>query len=361
MENRLKVGSLFAGIGGICKAFEDSGSDLVWANEIDKNACITYRANFSHKLYEDDIHNLTKRENISNLEDVDIITSGFPCQAFSIAGYQKGFDDPRGNLFFETAKIIDHIKPKAFLLENVRNLVVHDKGRTFEVIKDIIINKLNYSFIPFIINSMDYGDIPQNRERIYIVGFRDEGKYDNFNGEMEYYNVKVEEEYREMVNSRKKTGIKTLDFRVPIPIKLNRNIRDLIDKKEQDNYYYYGEDSRYYEPLNESITSKDSIYQWRRTYVRENKSNVCPTLTANMGTGGHNVPIIKDDYGMRKLTPRECFRFQGFDDNFILPDIARGQLYKQAGNSVTVTVVSRIAEEIINSLGADQYVFNLAR
>ena len=98
-----------------------------------------------------------------------------------------------------------------------------------------------------------------------------------------------------MVNKRKKTGIKTLDFRVPPPIKLNRNIRDLIDEKEQDNYYYYGEDSRYYEPLSESITSKDSIYQWRRTYVRENKSNVCPTLTANMGTGGHNVPIIKDD------------------------------------------------------------------
>lgn len=361
MKTRLRVGSLFAGIGGICKAFDNAGSELIWANEIDKNACITYRANFDHKLYEDDIHNLTKKENICDIEKVDIITSGFPCQAFSIAGYQKGFDDPRGNLFFETAKIIDSIRPKVFLLENVRNLVGHDEGRTFEVIKDIIINKLNYSFIPFIINSMDYGNIPQNRERIYIVGFKDEGKYDNFNGKIGYYNIKEEEDYRKMVNNRSKTGIKTLDFRIPMPINLDKSIRDMIDKNKQDNYYYYGEDSRYYEKLSGSIISKDSIYQWRRTYVRENKSNVCPTLTANMGTGGHNVPIIKDDYGIRKLTPRECFRFQGFDDNFILPDIARGHLYKQAGNSVTITVMNRIAEEIIKSLGVEQYVFNLAR
>ena len=109
MEEKLKVGSLFAGIGGICKAFEKNGFKLTWANEIDKNACITYRKNFNHKLYEDDIHNLTLKENIKDLESVDIVSSGFPCQAFSIAGYQKGFDDSRGNLFFETAKIIEQI------------------------------------------------------------------------------------------------------------------------------------------------------------------------------------------------------------------------------------------------------------
>lgn len=361
MKEKLKVGSLFAGIGGICKAFEDSGSKLVWANEIDKNACITYRTNFSHKLYEDDIHNLTKKENISSLEPVDIVTSGFPCQAFSIAGYQKGFEDPRGNLFFETAKIIDHIKPKAFLLENVRNLVSHDKGRTFATIKDIIVNKMNYSFIPFVLNSMDYGNIPQTRERIYIVGFKDEGKYHKFNEKIEYYNIKVEEDYRKMVGRKRKTGIKTLDFRIPAPLDLNKTIGDLIDKEEQDKYYYYGKDSRYFEQFKENIVSKNTIYQWRRTYVRENKNNVCPTLTANMGTGGHNVPIIKDDFGMRKLTPRECSRFQGFDDSFVLPDIARSHLYKQIGNSVTVTVVSRIAEEMIKVLEDETYVFNIAR
>lgn len=167
MGEILKVGSLFAGIGGICKAFEKNGFTLTWANEIDKNACITYKENFNHELYEDDIHNLTLKENIKDLEPVDIITSGFPCQAFSVAGYQKGFDDPRGNLFFETAKIIEQIKPRAFLLENVKNLVGHDKGKTFKVIKDTITNKLGYSFIPFILNSMVHGNIPQNRERIY--------------------------------------------------------------------------------------------------------------------------------------------------------------------------------------------------
>ena len=229
MSDKLRVGSLFAGIGGICKAFEDAGAELVWANELDKYACITYRANFKHKLYEDDIHNLTKLENIKGLEEVDIITSGFPCQAFSIAGYQKGFNDPRGNLFFETAKIIDHLRPKAFLLENVRNLVSHDNGKTFEIIKDVIINKLKYSFIPFVLNSKDYGNIPQNRERIYIVGFRDEGKYNNFNSKMDQYNIKNEAEYRNIVNNKKKTGIKTLDFRIPEPINRTTNILNLLE------------------------------------------------------------------------------------------------------------------------------------
>lgn len=361
MSYKLRIGSLFAGVGGICKAFEEAGAELIWANEIDKNACNTYRVNFKHKLFEDDIHNLTKLENINQLEPVDLVTSGFPCQAFSIAGYQKGFNDPRGNLFFETAKVIDHLRPKAFLLENVRNLVNHDKGRTFEVIKDVIINKLNYSFIPFILNSMDYGNIPQTRERIYIVGFRDEAKYDNFNGVFKQYNIKLESEYRKLVNSRKKTGIKTLDFKIPEPIKSTINIKDILDQEKQDDYYYYGEESRYYQQLSDTITSKESIYQLRRTYVRENKSKVCPTLTANMGTGGHNVPLIKDEYGIRKLTPRECFRFQGFSDEFILPEIARSHLYKQAGNAVTVSVVKRIAEEIVNVSEAEQYVLNLAK
>lgn len=361
MGARLRVGSLFAGIGGICKAFEDAGLELVWANEIDKNACITYRENFKHKLFEDDIHNLTKDENIGVLESVDIITSGFPCQAFSIAGYQKGFEDPRGNLFFETAKIIKFLRPKAFLLENVRNLVSHDSGRTFEVIRDVIIDGLNYSFIPFVLNSMDYGNIPQSRERIYIVGFRDEGKYDNYNGKLDQYTLKTEDCYRKIVNNRKRTGIKTLDFRIPGPIKLVNSIQNMIEKEKQDDYYYYREDSRYYEQLNDSILSNESIYQLRRTYVRENKSMVCPTLTANMGTGGHNVPLIRDDHGIRKLTPRECFNFQGFNNEFKLPNIARSHLYKQAGNSVTVSVVNRIAEEIANVLEVEQYVLDLAK
>lgn len=347
MEKIFTVGSLFAGVGGICKAFENAGAKMIWANEIDKNACITYRKNFEHTLIEDDIHNLTKQENIKNLEKVDIITSGFPCQAFSIAGYQKGFDDPRGNLFFETAKIIDYIKPKAFLLENVKNLFSHDNGKTIKVIKNIIINDLNYSFIPFILNSKDYGNIPQTRERIYIVGFQNEGKFNNFDNKFEVYNIKEEEEYRKIIRNNRK--IFTENFSIPKPLELTNSIHNVLEKDKQEKYFYYDENSRYYEELNNAIKSKDTIYQWRRVYVRENKNNVCPTLTANMGTGGHNVPLIRDEYGIRKLTPKECAKFQGFND-IKFPEIARSHLYKQMGNSVTVTVVERIAKEIIKVL-----------
>lgn len=347
---KFTVGSLFAGIGGICKGFENAGATLEWANEIDKNACITYRENFSHLLIEDDIHNLTKKDKISSLKKVDIITSGFPCQAFSIAGYQKGFDDPRGNLFFETAKIIEEIKPKAFLLENVKNLTTHDKGNTFKVIKDVVVNQLGYSFIPFVLNSKDYGNIPQTRERIYIVGFRNEKNYDNFDNKIKIYSFKEEEKYRGIKKSRDKLGIKTLDFEIPKPLKLEKTIHDFTIKDKVEDYYYYGIGSKYYTQLTEEMTSKDTIYQWRRVYVRENKNNLCPTLTANMGTGGHNVPLIKDNYGIRKLTPRECSLFQGYAENYKFPNIARSHLYKQIGNSVTVTVIERIAKEILKVL-----------
>lgn len=350
MKRKKTVASLFAGIGGICKGFENAGAKLVWANEIDKNACITYRENFSHSLIEDDIHNLTKQENIKKLKKVDIITSGFPCQAFSIAGYQKGFDDARGNLFFETAKIIEEIKPKAFLLENVKNLTSHDKGNTFKIIKDAVVNKLGYSFIPFVLNSKDFGNTPQTRERIYIVGFKDEANYDNFDGEMKIYSIKDDEKYRNIVSSRKTTGIKTLDFRIPKPEKLNKTINDLISAKKVDDYFYYDESSKYFQQLSAEMKSRETIYQWRRVYVRENKSNLCPTLTANMGTGGHNVPLIRDNYGIRKLTPRECSFFQGYSEEYKFPNIARSHLYKQIGNSVTVTVIEKIAKEILSVL-----------
>jgi len=169
MKEKYKVGSLFSGIGGICTAFKQADFEVSWANEFDKKACETYRENFkSIDLIEGDICKIKHPE---KLGDVDVITSGFPCQAFSIAGYRKGFDDERGNLFFETARFIDRLKPKAFLLENVRNLTAHDNGNTFKVIEDVIRKKLNYSFIPFVLDSKDYGNIPQTRSRIYIVGF----------------------------------------------------------------------------------------------------------------------------------------------------------------------------------------------
>ncbi|QEN07331.1 DNA (cytosine-5-)-methyltransferase [Oceanispirochaeta crateris] len=330
MSKEFTVGSLFAGIGGICSAFKGAGAKVIWANEFDKKACETYRHNFKDTtLYEEDIHNL-KTEDVSN---VDIITSGFPCQAFSIAGYRQGFNDKkgRGNLFFETARFIDKIRPEAYLLENVKNLANHDNGNTLSVIKKTIINDLEYSFIPFILNSKDYGNIPQTRERIYIVGFKNEA---NFNTESDVDNE-----------------LRSSKFQIPTPIKLTNIIADLLDHDKKDDRFYYNKDHQYYPVLNAEMKRRDTIYQWRRVYVRENKSNVCPTLTANMGTGGHNVPLIIDNYGYRKLTPQECIRFQGFSDGFKFPEnMALSHCYKQAGNSVVVPVVQRIAEEIIRVL-----------
>lgn len=323
VKSKYTVGSLFAGVGGICGGFASAGGEMLWANEYDKNACITYRANFEHNLIEGDCHDVDPMA----LPKVDVITAGFPCQAFSVAGYRKGFRDDRGDLFFETMRFIEALKPKAILLENVKNLSSHDKGNTLKVIKDYILHS-NYSFIPRVLNTMDYGNIPQNRERIYIVGFRDEACYNDF------------EMHPEAICSRM--------FSFPKKTDLTVKIQDLLEK-DVDNYYYY---NKYpvYDQLKTEIKRRDTVYQWRRVYVRENKSAVCPTLTANMGTGGHNVPLVLDRKDIRKLTPLECFRFQGFPKDFKLPRISRSHLYKQAGNSVSVPVVERIAKNIFKAL-----------
>lgn len=315
MKN-VRVASLFAGVGGICSAFKQAGANMVWANEIDKNACMTYRENFGDDyLVEGDIHLIETKD----IPDFDILTSGFPCQAFSIAGYRKGFEDDRGHLFFQTLRIIVDKKPKAFLIENVKNLVSHDDGKTFKIMTDAL-EDVGYHIDKRVYNALEYGNLPQNRERIYVVGFKNE-------------------------NDLKR-------FIWPTPIELELKISDIIDfNDKKEDRFYYKTDSQYYEMLNEAVVSQDTIYQLRRIYVRENKSNVCPTLTANMGTGGHNVPIIRDNYGLRKLTPRECFLFQGFNKDFKFPlKASAGQLYKQAGNSVPVPVVARIAEQMIKVL-----------
>ena len=140
-------------------------------------------------------------------------------------------------------------------------------------------------------------------------------------------------------------------FEFPKPIKLTKTIHDFLDKEKQDDIFYYKKEHQYYPELVKTMISKDTVYQWRRVYARENKSNLCPTLTANMGSGGHNVPLIKDDFGIRKLTPKECFAFQGYpNEKYIIPKLANSKLYMQAGNSVTTTLVERIANQIIKIL-----------
>ncbi|WP_098441911.1 DNA cytosine methyltransferase [Bacillus sp. es.034] len=307
----MKIASFFAGVGGIDKGFEMAGFETVYANEIDEYASKTFKSNFDSELEVADIANVSEH----NIPEFDMLVAGFPCQAFSVAGYRKGFADERGNVFFELLRIIAERNPSIVFLENVKNLVGHDGGNTFNVILEAL-SLYGYTVKHQVLNACEYGNVPQNRERIYIVGFRDEKMAEKF-----YF---------------------------PNPTQLSTKLEDVInfDVEQDEKYYYRPEKCAFYDKLEESITGSHTIYQWRRQYVRENKSNVCPTLTANMGTGGHNVPLIYTPFGIRKLTPRECFNIQGFPKDFVLPELSNTRLYKQAGNSVVVPVIHRIAENI---------------
>lgn len=309
---------LFAGIGGFRLAMQNVGGECVYSSEWNEAAQNTYHKNFGQFPFGD----ITDPFNKSYIpKKFDILCGGFPCQAFSIAGHQKGFSDTRGTLFFDIEQIVQKHRPKVVFLENVKNLVTHDKGKTFKVILEILEDKLGYKAYTKVLNSMTHANVPQNRERIFIVAFD-----------------------REQVPNHG-------SFTFPNEIPLTKTIHDVLEKGKQEDIYYYSPEHKYYPELEKTMTSKDTVYQWRRVYVRENKSNVCPTLTANMGAGGHNVPLIKDDYGIRKLTPKECFAFQGYPmDKYILPDMANSKLYMQAGNSVTMPLIERIGREIIKVL-----------
>lgn len=316
----LTCASFFAGVGGIDKGFEGTGFfQTIYANEFDPYPAETFEKNFPIKVDVRDIHDVKPEE----MPDFDVLLGGFPCQAFSIAGYRQGFDDEkgRGTLFFELVRIMKAKQPKIVFLENVKNLVGHDGGNTFRVILSELKN-LGYHVKFAVLNAMEYGNIPQNRERIYIVGFKDEHLYKSFS--------------------------------FPMPIELTTTLEDIIDfnhKLPQRYYYTKGKfKGDIYEKLVKAMDDPHAVYQWRRTYVRKNMSGVVPTLTANQGTGGHNVCLVKTRYGIRKMTPHECFNTQGFPQDFVLPDQSDARLYKQAGNSVCVSVIKRIAEEIAKAV-----------
>lgn len=316
----LRCASFFAGVGGIDKGFEKNKLfKVVYANEFDPYPVRTYELNSKLKVDCRDIREVKAKE----IPDFDVLLAGFPCQAFSVAGYRKGFEDEkgRGTLFFELIRIIKDKKPEIVFLENVKNLVGHDGGNTFRVIREAL-EENGYLVSPMVMNAMEYGNVPQNRERIYIVCFREEKIFRNFH--------------------------------FPLPIQLTKQLDGIIDfNTAVDEKYYYTE-GKYkgdiYDKLVEAMDDDRAIYQWRRKYVRKNKSGVVPTLTANQGEGGHNVCLIKTPNGIRKMTPHECFNAQGFSKKFKLPtDMSDARLYKQAGNSVCVSVIERIADEIANA------------
>jgi DNA (cytosine-5)-methyltransferase 1 len=336
-ENHFTFIDLFAGVGGFRLALENLGGKCVFSSEIDPYATKTYIENFG----DENTHfgDITLDEIKSKIpQDFDMICGGFPCQAFSIAGYQRGFEDTRGTLFFDVSQIINKHKPKYIFLENVKNLISHDQGKTIQKIEHTLKN-LGYHVGKKVLNSKIHANIPQNRERTFIVGFRED------------LNIIVEDA-NHTTDLFSKVNVDSKIFRFPKAIPLDQKIHDCLEK-EIDPKYYYAKTHQYYQILSEFMKSKDTLYQWRRVYARENKDCVCPTLTANMGEGGHNVPLVlvddtKDHKKIRKLTPRECFNFQGFPKTFKFPKgMSDSKLYKQAGNSVTTLLIGRIAQEIL--------------
>lgn len=311
----MKVVSLFCGIGGIDIAFRKNGCEIVWANDNDKFACDTYRYNFPEtKIVETDIRTI----DVESIPECDMILAGFPCQPFSVCGKQKGFEDKRGNLFFEIGKIIDSKQPSIVFLENVANLVNHDSGKTFNVIHNELAGR-GYYIRYIVADACEYGNIPQHRTRTYIIAFKDE--------------------------------LQCQDFSFPDKIKLTRRINNILDfSAKVDESFYYSPQDRRFNRLHKAIIDSEQIYRFSDYGIQASRDGISFTLKANMGTFGARIPIIKDHFGIRNITPKECLALQGFPENFLFPlTVPQHEQYKQAGNTVCIPVVQRIASALLNN------------
>lgn len=314
---------LFAGIGGIRMGFDYAfGDDIktIFTGEWDVHAQKTYRANFAEPK---EIHGDITRIDEKDIPPHDILLAGFPCQAFSLAGHKRGFDDARGTLFFDVARIVKYHRPKVVFCENVKNLIAHDRGRTFKVITGIL-EELGYSVFYRVLNSKDFG-VPQNRERIYVVAFRND--------------------------------IAPNEFIFPETTNTETVLRDVLETSAVSSKYYLSD--VYLASLRrhkERHAAKGNGFG----YEVRSLSDVAGALVCG-GMGRERNLIVDErltdfkpvthikgkvnrEY-IRKLTPREWARLQGFPDTFVLP-VADTHLYKQFGNSVTVPVIEAIAEKI---------------
>ena len=319
---KLRTIDLFAGIGGIRKGFELTGRfETVFANDMDKNCKVTYDLNFdATRLTLGDIRKVSVVN--GDIPEFDILLGGFPCQPFSVAGLKKGFSDPkgRGTLIDDIIRILEEARdvysqPAGFLLENVRNLVDLDGGEVYEIIKGKL-ESIGYHVDYRVYNSLNFG-VPQSRQRVYIIGFKDKNAMDAFEW--------------------------------PVPGKPSqRKVKDILEPSVDAKYYYNGKPL--FDRIKDDVTNPDSVYLYRRNHVREHKTGYSPTLVASMGQGGHNVPIIKDKKGLRRLTPKECAVLQGFEDLRIPLEIPEVHVYKQIGNSVSVPVMHAIAQKMAVAL-----------
>lgn len=304
--SNFKFIDLFAGIGGIRRPYQKLGGTCVFSSEIDKFAIQTYEANWGETPSGD----ITKID-AKDIPNFDILLAGFPCQAFSIAGKRQGFNDIRGTMFFEVKRILEYHKPKCFMLENVKGLLSHDKGNTFKVMKDILENKLNYKIYVKVLNAKDFG-VPQNRERVIIVGFKNHDI--NFN-------------FPEPTGEKTRLG-DILEVNVDSKYTISDKIWESHQKRKQRNrekgngfgYSLFNEDSQY--------TS---------------------TISARYYKDGSEILIEQKDKNPRKLTPREAARLQGFPDDFKLV-VSDMQCYKQFGNSVPTKMIEAVANNVIKAL-----------
>lgn len=317
-----KSGALFSGIGGFCLGFAEAGVRTVWAVEHDLAAVSTYNHNLKGvQVIPKDVREVHVSTN--DLEPVDILHAGFPCQSFSVAGEKQGFDDDRGKLFFEIIRIINEFKdkrPSVLVLENSPHIRHGDGGSWFLELTTAI-KKAGYWFRDTNcaeLDSYELTQLPQRRNRLFMVAFSTQ-KFKN--GRMTFPENKWVGE---------KDLSKYIDF-----------------SGRQEDFYYLDGENRYHNMITQQAENRNCIYQLRKYLVRVQDSDVCPTLTANMGQGGHNVPFVFDSHGLRKLTEYECLRLQGFPEKFKFPeDVARPKRYMQVGNSVAVPVVGLLAKAV---------------
>ncbi|CAA0156799.1 DNA cytosine methyltransferase [Tenacibaculum maritimum] len=310
MSKKIKIIDLFAGIGGIRLGFETASNnniECVFTSEWDKYSKQTYQANYNNEKVHGDITQI----NENDIPKHDILLAGFPCQPFSQAGLKKGFSDTRGTLFFDIERILIHRQPQALLLENVKQLKGHDKGRTLNTILEHL-KKVGYNNLQYkILRARDFG-LPQNRERIYIVGFLDEA----------------------------------INFKFPEPTLKKTRVGNILESKVDEKY-----------------TISDRLWAGHQRRKRENKlkgkgfgygivnenSEYTNTLSARYYKDGSEILIEQKGKNPRKLTPRECARLQGFPDTFKIP-VSNTQAYRQFGNSVPVYVIEKVAEQMLKHI-----------
>jgi DNA (cytosine-5)-methyltransferase 1 len=295
---------LFAGIGGIRMGFEHAGGECVFTSEWDESAQKTYQANFGEIPYGD----ITKIDP-EEIPSFDMLLAGFPCQPFSQAGLKKGFEDIRGTLFFDIARIIKHHTPSVVFLENVRNLAGHDKGNTLKVIINTL-EELGYKVSYNILNAKEFG-LPQNRARIYIIGFKD-----------------------------------NVDFEFPEPPKSKTKVWDILDEKVDSKYTISDKLWAGHQRRKKEHEEKGNGFGYS---LFDEKSEYTSTISARYYKDGSEILIKQKGKNPRKLTPREAARLQGFPEDFIIP-VSDAQAYKQFGNSVAVPVIKALAKKIFSTL-----------